>query len=134
MSTVSDALKKRRRKSVIISRTFLVCFRALNRQYNFGRNKSSGAAFGDWVCGMAVSLYDYQHNKPCTKLSIARMTGLTRQTVDRCVVRLERYGLLQKERRGYRIKPGFFEEHLYDDHVRRIANAICAAAKQLKKK
>jgi hypothetical protein len=50
------------------------------------------------------------------------------------VARLKRYGLLQKERRGYRIKPGVFAEHLYDDHVRRIANAICAAAKQLRNK
>src|SRR6516162_8453511 len=113
-------LKTRRRESAIISRTFLVCFRALHRHFYNRNNKGTGAAFGDWVCAMAVSLNDYRRNKPLTKLAIARMTGLTRQTVDRCMARLERRGIVQKERGGYRIKPGYFEAHLGDPHIKRI--------------
>jgi hypothetical protein len=123
-------LEARHRASAVVSKMMLICCRSLMTGYT-GRRKNIGKVFPEIMVAMAIRVNDDRRRKPISNNRIARVTGLPRANVQRCLKPLIEHGMIEKSGLGYVGSDGYLEARLRARYFKRVIATIDIAAREL---
>lgn len=120
----------RRRASVIVSKLFLICSRALTDMPD-RRTTNIATIYPEVLVMMAIRVNDDRRGKPMSINRIAKVTGIPRANVQRFLKVLVAQGAIDKTDGGYISNANYLGSRVNSRYFQMVVLAIRAAAKAL---